>query len=97
MLFRAQYILRPSALRVMSNASQTMHDFLPHRLKYLNDVQLTSSSALLPPRGHQIDFIFQVLKANQYTKLKTANDMGNIYRQHLLVTTLRSVFVSLGW
>lgn len=97
MLFRAQYILRPSALRVMSNASQTMHDFLPHRLKYLDDVQLTSSSALLPPRRHHTDFIFQVLKANQYTKLKTANDMGNIYRQHLLVTTLRSVFVSLGW
>ena len=51
MLFRAQYILRPSALRVMSNASQKLHDFLPHRLKYLNDVQLTSSSALLPPRN----------------------------------------------
>lgn len=29
MLFRAQYILRPSAFRVMSNASQTLHDFLP--------------------------------------------------------------------
>ena len=45
MLFRAQYILRPSALRVVSNASQTLHDFLPHRLKYLNDVQLTLGTA----------------------------------------------------
>ena len=29
----------------MSNASQKLHDFLPHRLKYLNDVQLTLGTA----------------------------------------------------